>query len=137
MEIKINIPQNDYVQSKEVRQEVVQMICDYIIKRMNQGIWGEDTFQLKLTHNDWSYQLYAQRDNNCEMVQFWCNKRSRLDQIRIRTIEMDAVFRALQDAGYYIFGTAYTNGERKYTFTKKPYYDNRKATRITFSEFID
>lgn len=28
MEIKVNIPQNDYVQPTEVREEVVQAICN-------------------------------------------------------------------------------------------------------------
>ena len=32
MEIKINIPTNDYVQPTEVREDVVQMICDSILK---------------------------------------------------------------------------------------------------------
>lgn len=28
MEIKVNIPQNDYVEPTEVREEVIQAICD-------------------------------------------------------------------------------------------------------------
>ena len=32
MEIKINIPKNDYVQSTEVRQNVVQAICDAFLE---------------------------------------------------------------------------------------------------------
>ena len=35
MEIKVNIPANDYVQPTEIRQEVVQQICDIILKNLN------------------------------------------------------------------------------------------------------
>ena len=137
MEIKINIPKNDYVQPTEVRENVVQMICDHIIHYIEVGMWVEDTYDIKLNHKDWSYQLYLNLRNDGSIAGFSCEKKSSIDQIRIRTAEMQAVFKALQDADYYIFAWAYTTGEKKYIFTKKPVYDNREAKRIEFSTFID
>ena len=137
MEIKINIPANDYVQQTEVREDVVQMICDYILDQMKIGMWVEDTYDITLHHKDWNYQLYLNLRNDNSIYGFGFEYKPKMNQIRIRTTEMQAVFNALQNAGYHIFGWAVITGERKYAFTKKPVYDNRKATRLEFTEFID
>ena len=137
MNITINIPQNDYKQPTEVREWVVQMICNYIIKRINQGMWIEDTYQLIMNHNYWSYQLYAELVGEQEMRMFWSENRKSLNLIRIRKCEMEAVFEVLQNGGYFIFATYCSNGEYTFTFTKKPCYDNRAAKRMDFNVFID
>lgn len=137
MKITIDIPKNDYKQPNEIREDVVQKICDYIIKKMNQGTWIEDSFQLELEHNRWTYQLYIEIKSDGSIYQFWSENRKSLNLVRVRKCEMEAVFEMLQDGGYYIYGTAYTNGEKVYTFSKKPFYDNRAATKMSFFEFID
>ena len=39
MKITSNIPKNDYFQPTEVREDVVQMICDHIIDGIKKGTW--------------------------------------------------------------------------------------------------
>lgn len=137
MEITINIPKNDYVQPTEVREDVVQMICDYIIDGIKKGIWVEDTYTLHLYRKNETYQLYANMSNG-KMMGFDSQKRSALEQIRIRTSEMEAVFDVLQKAGYYIFGSMLLdNGRYDYVFTKKPTIGTRDAKKATFGVFID
>lgn len=137
MNITINIPQNDYKQPNEVREEVVQMICDYIIRKINQGMWVEDTYQLYIEHNYWSYQLYAELVGKNEMRTFRTENRRDLNLIRIRKCEMELAFEVLQHGGYYIFASYCTDGVYTFTFTKKPSYSNRTAKKINFGVFID
>lgn len=40
MEIKVNIPQNDYVQPTEVREEVVQAICNAFLSNKLLGYFS-------------------------------------------------------------------------------------------------
>ena len=137
MEITINIPKNDYVQPTEVREDVVQMICDHIIDGIKKGIWAEDTYTLHLHRENETYQLYALMSNG-KMIGFDSQKRIALEQIRIRTSEMEAVFEVLQKAGYYIFGSMLCdNGRYDYVFTKKPTIGTRYAKKATFGVFID
>jgi hypothetical protein len=137
MEIKINIPANDYVQPTEVRENVVQMICSHIIGCMERSAWVEDTYDLTIRHKDWSYRLFMNLRKDGSVSGFSNEEKSTYGQIRVHTSEMQAVFTAIQDAGYHIFGWSYTTGEKKYIFTKKPVYNNRKASRMEFTEFID
>ena len=135
--IDLKIQKNDYVRPTEIRNDIVQKICDHIIKMINKSMWIEDAYQLSLHHKEWSYQLYINVSTNGDITGFNYHKDNRLNQIRVRNVEMDVVFDALQNAGYFIFGTCYTDGERKYTFSKKDHYDNRKACRMKFDVFID
>ena len=64
MEFKINIPANDYVQPTEVRQDLVQSICEYLIKLMEDGAWVEKTYDLRLEPQFGFYQLYVNRYKN-------------------------------------------------------------------------
>ena len=137
MEITINVPTNDYVQPTEVREWLVQKMCDYIIKKMNEGMWIEGAFQLTLSHSCWAYQLFVELRNDGSVYSFRSSNSSNFSRIRIHKCEMDAVFEILQNSGYYIFGMYYTNGEHTYTFSKKPFYDNREATRMKFDVYID
>ena len=145
MEIKINIPQNDYVQPTEVRQEVVQDICNHIVFWMNKGVSEEGYYEIKLGisyhHGSCFCLIYrsdgtiagfsTQKERNVK-IEFGENYK------RIHTVEMEAVFEAIQDAGYYIFGShCITNNEYTYVFTKKPVLGTRKAERIPFDLFID
>jgi len=136
MEITINIPKNEFQKPTEIRQEVVQGICDYIIKGIKKNCWGEGTMRITLEHNDWVYVLYLDTfDNGIRMVSPYT--RGGVEQTRIHGVEMQAAFDALQDAGYYIYSCMFTTGEHRYTFTTKPVYDGRRAERMNFTEFID
>ena len=139
MTLKIKIQKNDYKQPTEVRENVVQLICDYIISNMNNSNSG--TYNLQINpHSSYNriYELYIElRKFDGKLLQFWNERRSLLNQIRINGCEMVAVFDAIQDAGYFIFPTHYANGDNTYMFSKRPNYDNRRATHIKFTELID
>lgn len=137
MKITINVPTNNYVQPTEVREWLVQNMCDYIINEMNRGMWIEDSFQLTLTHKRWAYQLYLAFRNDGSTYSFVCYNDKTFNNRRIHKCEMDAVFEVLQDSGYFIFGSYCTDGTHTYTFSKKPFFDNRKATRMKFDVYID
>lgn len=138
MEITINIPKNDYVQPTEVRPDLVQSICEYLIKLMEDGPWVEKTYDLRLKPQFGFYQLYLNRYKNGEIAGFSSRADKDNNQIRIRTFEMQAVFRYLQAAKYYIYGTKeITTNEVIYIFSKKPKRGNTPAEKIDFTEFID
>lgn len=141
MEIKVNIPANDYVQPSEIREDVVQMICTYIVEKMNDNyLCGEGIFNLYIDHNYWEYKLYLETYKGKPYL-LRCKQGSNekfFEQIRIRGCEMDAVFDALLNAGYFIFETRKSDGKVVYTFSKKSYYSDRTAARATvFGLFID
>ena len=138
MEITINIPANDYVQPTEVRQDLVQSICEYLIKRMEDGPWVEKSYDLRLKPQFGFYQLYLNRDTSGEIAGFSSKADKDKNQIRITTFEMQRVFRYLQAAKYYIYGTKeITTNEVIYLFPKKPKRGNAPAEKIDFTEFID
>lgn len=134
MEIKINIPQNNYVQPTEVREEVVQMICDsllshYLDSKYYQDIsfaWKKPQAQI-LVHGYKIPRLMGGAERNKDYD----------ENIIVRTCEMKAAFDALQDAGYYIYGFASVYGNKSYHISSKPVYAGRKAERIKFDLFID
>lgn len=127
MEIKINIPKNDYKYPTEVRESVVEQVCKHIINTT--------------CDNNFNDFILVKDENPCVYykpnVQYAFNCVPSNGSIRLTTIEMKSVFTALQDAGYYIFHERFSNCESKFHFTKKPYYKNRKCERIEFNAFID
>lgn len=129
MEIKINIPQNDYVQPTEVREEIVQLVCDAIVNMANEvaslDIQTEKRMGICInTKNHW---LYGVPDDGS-----YTHSRG------VRTCEMEAAFKIVQNAGYYIYPTrCVCPSEYSFTFSKKPYLNGWKAQRVTFDLFID
>ena len=107
MEIKVNIPKNDYVQPTEVRQEVVQGICEAFLGGCAWSMFhpftnGRYAFKkptlniLKHKGEKAFYGFYYKKPfADDEMVSF-------------NGAEMKVAFRALRDAGYHIFGHAVT-----------------------------
>lgn len=137
MEIKINIPKNDYKEPTEVRQEVVQDICEYIISRFS--------------HED--FASISVWDSNYHTAELWYKKRTSAygskpyflfadrqvkegEYTRVRGCEMQAVFDAMIAAGYFISGSYnITHQKHTYLFTYKPdKYDNFVTK---FTRFID
>lgn len=144
MEIKVNIPKNDYVQPTEVREKVVQDICNYIIYWMENGGYN-GCYQLRI--KDYHYQnailylIYSSSENTeiCGL-----NDNGDMDKerypfhVKVRTCEMQAVFKVMQKAGYHIFGWhCITENVHNYYFTKKPVLNGQKAKKIDFTLFID
>lgn len=143
MEIKVNIPKNDYVQPKEVRAKVVQDMCNHIIYWMNNSL--EKGF--------WVLRIWDYSDRSAEVHIFYDSSAmtktsgivtSKIDEerypfsVKVRTCEMKAVFKVIQKAGYHIFGShCITDNVHTYVFTTKPVLDGRVAKKIDFNLFID
>ena len=143
MEIKVNIPKNDYVQPKEVRAKVVQDMCNHIIYWMNNSL-EKGFYVLRIRdYSDSSAEVHIFYDSSA-MTETSGIVTSKIDKSRypfcmkVRTCEMKAVFRAIQKAGYHIFGShCITDNVHTYVFTTKPVLDGRVAKKIDFSMFID
>ena len=132
MEIKVNIPTNDYEQPTEIRSEVVQGICDVFL---NGGAWS--------TFHPFSESVYRRASNKIirhkndkKFYGFHDEGFSNDIAIRFNGAEMKAAFAALIKAGYHMF-KVYNYGTWKgYICSKKPFYkDGIKVS--TFDDFID
>lgn len=140
MEITINIPRNEYVQPTEVRQEVVQSICEEIVRNMGYEVFEERGFSIEMKPNSGFYQLYLNfyEDGKCAGFRNSSDQRYIAKQFRIRTEEMKTAFEVLQNAGYFIYGSKnITTNVVTYVFSKKPKRGSTPAEKIDFTEFID
>lgn len=143
MEIKVNIPKNDYVQPNEVRAKVVQDICNHIIYWMNNSV-EKGFYVLRIRdYSDSSAEVHIFYDSSAMtktsgIVTMKIDKERYPFSVKVRTCEMKAVFKAIQKAGYHIFGFhCITDNVHTYVFTTKPVLDGRMAKKIDFSLFID
>lgn len=144
----IQIKKNDYVQPTEVREEVVQAICDAFI-------YGAE----HPTHVDHTYRPFscgAYRGSTRLVAKPTCrgvvNEFKFIEQgkeyqtditYRFNGAEMKQAFEELIHAGYYMF-VIYTPGKsgmwKGYRCHKKPYAKDwwEGATRVSsFEDFID
>jgi len=129
--MNIRIKKNDYVQPIEVREFVVQSICDIMLdhteKSLPMTVFAKDNaLYLSITVNG-GYKTIAHSERNvgCEYM-------------RIHSCEMDAAFKAFQDAGYFI----YPDKDKKtrnttYRFSKKPVLWGIASKTVEFDMFID
>lgn len=131
MEITVNIPKNGYQQPTEVRQEVVQRVCEAILAshmdcEPHNDLCVRDNFPKVIVTNykHGKNRLYNLHDDDPDKV--------------VRTCEMKAAFLALQEAGYYVYASYnITHGEYEYHWSVKPYYENRKGEHFVWNQFID
>ncbi len=144
MRISVNIPTNDYVQPTEVRQHIVQDICDHIIYWMNNST--EKGFYSLSIHDfrDRSAMLYIIYDCEAREKTSGFHTDGKIDDRRypfnekVRTCEMKAVFNVMQKAGYHIFASHnITDNVHTYVFSKAPVLNGYKAKKIDFTMFID
>lgn len=130
MEIRINIPMNDYVQPTEVREKVVQMICDSILKTY-------------LDRHDLVFEWKEPKATLCvhgyktAFLSPTSNNVYKEENISVRSCEMSAAFDILQEAGYFIYPAINTYGETIYHFSTKPSYAGRCGKKTSFDLFID
>ena len=143
MEIKVNIPKNYYVQPNEVRAKVVQDICNHIIYWMNNSV-EKGFYTLRIwDYSDRSAEVHIFYDSSAMtktsgIVTMKIDKERYPFSVKVRTCEMKAVFKAIQKAGYHIFGShCITDNVHTYVFTTKPVLDGQVAKKIDFSLFID
>lgn len=143
MEIKVNIPKNDYVQPTEVRAKVVQDVCNHIIYCMNNC--SPKVYNLRIKDYSWrNATLYIFYRGTIHPEVRGLTGTSDHDNdspekyVKVRTCEMKAVFKVMQKAGYHIFASHnITNNVHTYVFTTKPVLDGREAKEIDFRLFID
>lgn len=128
MEIKVNIPQNDYVQPTEIREEVVQAICSAF-----------------LANNCWNiFHPFSGSNNGCRpattrisLNQPRFNGHSNgEDMVRIHGCEMKAAFKALIKAGYHMYKVYDYGSWMGYACGKKPFREGASEV-LTFNDFID
>ena len=135
MEIKINIPQNTYSVPTEIRQEVVQAICE--------------TF---LAGNCWTtfHPFHSGRRNATKCVWLRNGKGVAFGDksstfhgdtfYEIRGCEMQSAFKVLIEAGYHIFRIYEYGDWFGYKVDKKPYFrywDRECSQAYEFTDFID
>jgi hypothetical protein len=129
--MNIRIKKNDYVQPTEVRERIVQDICDimlsYTDKSLPLTVFAKDNALYLGTTKDGQYKTVTHATSN-----------SIYDCVRIHGTEMDAAFKAFQDAGYFI----YPEKDKKtrnttYRFSKKPVLWGVQSKTVEFDMFID
>jgi hypothetical protein len=135
--MNIKITANDYVQPTEVRENVVQTLCniileDYLDKNASIAIYPKNA------------ELYIGvfKGNSCDTTAPFLITCSTLnknyDYTRIHSCEREEVFKVIQDAGYHIY--LERDKEIKsshYRFSKKPVLDGIKSKILEFDVFID
>ena len=131
----IKIKPNDYVQPTEVREDVVQKICDVLLTYLDVN----RALTIRAKHP----VLYlAKYEGKHETVEKLALTSGTMNQAyvytQVNSCEMDKAFEILQDAGYCI----YLERDKKtktsvYKFSKKPVLDGNKAKNLEFDMFID
>ena len=132
MEITINIPKNDYVQPKEVREEVVQAICTTFLETHVNSVFHPfcDRHRCKTIYVATKCPRGGFADSS------WAESHKEDGYVRFNGEEMKAAFKVLQNAGYYMFRTYKYGTWMGYECSKKPFME--KGERVTeFNDFID
>lgn len=136
MEISINIPRNNYVQNTEVRDWVVQGICEaFLSGKIDQFFhpFGDGPYRYAT--------VYIYRRKGDEKFFGFTGKTDRderYEYVRFTGAEMKAAFKALINAGYHIFESYNFCVGRwlGYLCYHKPYHNGDKEV-FEFNDFID
>lgn len=142
MEIKINIPANNYVQPTEIREEIVQKFCEHVIQYMDGPSYYENGYTINVRTYLYKPEVYLNFKEsgvtcsitNCRATDLELRSGK---SVKVRTVEMKAIFEVMQNAGYFIFGSENTSGVYSYNFNRRNYYNGRYATRTEFNIPID
>ena len=132
MEIKINIPKNDYVQATEVRENVVQAICTTFLETHCNRLFHPVSDGYYCRRETLYVDVVSKRGGFC--AKNWAMEHKGF--VRFNGAEMKAAFKVLQDAGYYMFRIYEYGTWMGYECSKKPFM--QKGERVTeFNDFID
>ena len=113
MEITLTIPQNKWAKPTEVRQEVVQLICDTFIKG---GTWYS-LYNAIVKSPYWDKMEFGDNEN----YGYRCSRKSE-KIVTFYECEMRMAFKALQEAGWhFISGYHYGSSSKWYKLTQKDY----------------
>ena len=124
MRITINIPRNDYVLPTEVRQDVVQHICEAFLTDSCWCVFHPypDGLGRSATRG-----IYVVKDKGREFSS---------SGERFNGAEMAAAFKVLIAAGYHMFRVYSYNTWMGYICSKKPFEHNGTEVK-EFTDFID
>ena len=132
MEIKINIPQNDYVQPTEVRQEVVQGICEAFL---GNNVWS--IFHPSSGGRYRNRSKYIIRHKGEQKYYGFSDEVFHSDECTtFNGAEIKAAFYALRNAGYHMFRVYEYGTWLGYQCSKKPYMERCEEV-YDFNDFID
>ena len=135
MEIKLNIPENGYIQPTEIREDVVQKICDAFLNRRagyyhdvfhpySESGYRVRTLGVVTRNNGRAYAFGYKADLKGETI------------IKFHGSEMKAAFQALIKAGYHMFRVYEYGSWMGYICAEKPFYKDGTEVR-EFNDFID
>ena len=134
--MNIKIKENDYVQPTEVRENMVQTMCniilsDYLDKYASIVIYPKSAELYIATY-------VAGGETNAPFLITRSTINKNYSYIRLHSCEVNEVFKVLQDAGYHIFlERDKKTRESHYRFSKKPVLDGVAAKILEFDVFID
>lgn len=136
MGVTVNIPKNDYVQPTEVRQEIVQGICDAFLgvaawkyfHPSPDGCYRDPTTYITRRKGESKFYGFI----NHRTARDWTNNES----VRFNGAEMKAAFNALRKAGYHIFKVYVYGTWKAYVCEKKTYREGGNEV-FSFDDFID
>ena len=134
--MSIKIKENDYVQPTEVRENMVQKMCDIILSDYLDK-YASIVIYPKSAELYIGKYLYDEKTNAPFLI-----TRSTINKnysyVRLHSCEVDEVFKVLQDAGYHIFlERDKKTRESHYRFSKKPVLEGIAAKILEFDVFID
>lgn len=130
----IQIQKNTYEAPTEIREEVVQAICDAFLRKCAWSTFRPQTVSLYRRAT-----LLVIGHENGEWYGFNDHPFSEREKsFRIRGVEMKAAFKELRKAGYHIFRVSMSgrNPWPGYVVSGKPYMDNGTEV-FEFTDFID
>lgn len=137
----INIPKNEYRQPSEVREEVVQAICEAFLNSGCDGTFHPYSGSHNGSRDATLYVCKPTRNGLQHIWHFKCSRRKDDTDIsyRIRGVEMQQAFKELIKAGYYMFRVWSYGSWLGYVCHRQPfYYDNCRAEKIeSFTDRID
>lgn len=124
----IKIKKNDYVQPTEIRENLVKMMCDYIIKEAERchgygwGIYLSEPRQVWVMTDEQVTKIHGfdnSRNNSC-----------RYPQIRVNGVELRKALELLQKNGWHLH-----NFSGRVSVLREPIYKDIPFNEIKF--FID
>ena len=133
MDITINVPKNTYVQPTEVRPEVVELICRAFIT----GGADKNFFPRWGGNREPTLYVYPAAVGGYRFGSETWVKKYEHNYIRIRGCEMETAFKAMREAGWYMYRGYYPGGWAFYCAYSKPFKEVNYTRVESFNEFID
>ena len=133
--MNIKIKQNDYVQPTEVRENIVQSLCDIILDQYLDKFMSIPVY---VKHAELYIGTYVSNKGATPLIIARSTMNSGYTYERVHSCEVNEAFKSLQDAGYFIFMDRDKKTKNtEYKFSKKPVLNGVTAKNMEFDMFID